>query len=163
MTRPTATRIVPPAQQLDTRADYTDAFEVAAGDGDSRTPEQAFRDALGAEPGAIWHLVLFIHRHVLRFRLGPLASSDYAIGWKIVRSDPDQVVVATDGPLMRSQLMLRREADRRVLITQVFYRHRATARIVWAIVGPLHRAVIPRLMVHSARRASAPATPSQSA
>jgi hypothetical protein len=49
--------------------------------------EQAFRDGLGAEPGAGGRLVLWIHRHVLRFRLGPFTSSDHVIGWKIVYSD----------------------------------------------------------------------------
>jgi len=76
MTRPKARRIPPPASQLDARADYADAFEVAISDGDLRTAEQAFRDGLGPEPGAIGRLVLWVHRHVLRFRLGPVVSSD---------------------------------------------------------------------------------------
>ncbi len=157
MTRPRVRRIVPPAPQLDARADYADAFEVAIGDGNLRTAEQAFRDALGAEPGAIGRVVLWIHRHLLRFRLGPFASSDHVIGWKVMRSDPDQFALTTDGSLMRGQLMLRREADRRaVLTTQLFYRHHATARMVWAVIGPLHRALAPRLLEHSARRGSAP-------
>ena len=90
MTRPKARRTRPPASQLDAKADYADAFEVAISDGDLRTAEQAFRAWLGPEPGAIGRLVWWVHRHVLRFRLGPVVSSDYAIGWKVVRSDPDQ-------------------------------------------------------------------------
>jgi Protein of unknown function (DUF2867) len=157
MTPPRARRIRPPAPQLDANADYADAFEVLIGDDDSRTAEQAFRDGLGAEPGAIGRLVLWTHRHVLRFRLGPFTSSDHVIGWKVVHSDPDQLVLTTDGSLMRGQLVLRRQADRHaVLTTQLFYRHHATARIVWAVVGPVHRALAPRLIEHSARRAAAP-------
>jgi hypothetical protein len=75
MTRPRARCIRPPAPQLDASADYADAFEVRIGEDNSRTAEQAFRDALGVEPGAIGRLVLWIHRHVLRFRLGPFTSS----------------------------------------------------------------------------------------
>ena len=158
MTRPKARRTRPPASQLDAKADYADAFEVAISDGDLRTAEQAFRDGLGPEPGAIGRLVWWVHRHVLRFRLGPVVSSDYAIGWKVGRSDPDQFVLTTEGSLMRGQLMLRREGERRaVLSTQLIYRHNTAARMVWAMVGPVHRALAPRLMETSARRGSAPA------
>jgi Protein of unknown function (DUF2867) len=156
MTPPKARRIQPPAPQLDARADYADAFEIPIGEGDSRSTEQAFRDGLGAEPGASGRLVLWIHRHVLRFRLGPFTSADHVIGWKIVHSDPDQFVLTADGSLMRGQLALSRQADRHaVLTTQLFYRHHATARMVWAVVGPVHRAIAPRLIEHSALRAAA--------
>jgi hypothetical protein len=157
MTAPKAKRIQPPAPDLDASADYADAFEIRIGEDDSRTAEQAFRDGLGAEPGAGGRLVLWTHRHVLRFRLGPFTSSDHVIGWKIVHSDPDQFVLTANGSLMRGQLALRRQADRHaVLTTQLFYRHRAAARIVWAVIGPVHRAIAPRLIEHSARRAAAP-------
>lgn len=158
MTRPIAKRIPPPAPRpAEPWADYTDAFEVAIPDGDGRGAEQAFRDGLagepGAAPGAVGRLVLRIHRHVLRFRLGPFASSDHAIGWRIVRSDDDEVVLTTDGPLMRGQLTLRRDGAHAVLITRLFYHHKTAARAVWAAVGPLHRALAPAVMEHSARRA----------
>jgi Protein of unknown function (DUF2867) len=157
MTPPRARCIRPPAPQLDARADYADAFQILINEHDSRTAEQAFRDGLGVEPGAIGRLVLWTHRHVLRFRLGPFTSSDHVIGWKVVHSDPDQFVLTTDGSLMRGQLVLRRQADRHaVLITQLFYRHDATARMVWAVVGPVHRALAPRLIENSARRGPAP-------
>jgi hypothetical protein len=157
MTAPKAKRIQPPAPDLDASADYADAFEIPIGDDDSRTAEQAFRDGLGAEPGAGGRLVLWIHRHVLRFRLGPFTSSDHVIGWKIVYSDPDQFVLSADGSLMRGQLAMSRQADRHaVLTTQLFYRHHAAARIVWAVVGPVHRAIAPRLIEHSARRRRLP-------
>ena len=156
MTPPKARRIQP---QLDASADYADAFEIPIGEHDSRTAEQAFRDGLGAEPGISGRLVLWIHRHVLRFRLGPVSSPDYVIGWKIVRSDPDQFVLTADGSLMRGQLELCRQADRHaVLTTQLFFRHHGTARMVWAVVGPAHRAIAPRLIEHSARRAAAGTT-----
>jgi len=157
MTPPKARRIPPPAPQLDANADYADAFEIPIGEGDSRNAEQAFRDGLGAEPGASGRLVLWIHRHVLRFTLGPFTSADHVIGWKIVHSDPDQFVLTTDGSLMRGQLTLCRQADRHaVLTTQLFYRHHATARMVWTVIGPVHRAIAPRLIEHSAQRAATP-------
>jgi hypothetical protein len=38
----------------------------------------------------------------------------------------------------------------------LFYRHHAAARIVWAVIGPVHRVIAPRLIERSARRAAAP-------
>ncbi|OBG28889.1 DUF2867 domain-containing protein [Mycobacterium sp. 852002-51057_SCH5723018] len=131
-------------------ADYADVFEVPIRDGDSRSAEQAFRDALGAAPGALGGLVLWIHRHVLRFRLGPSSGRDYVIGWRIVRSGHDEIVLETGGPLMLGQLTLRRRDGRAKLVTRLQYRRKVAARTVWALVGPLHRAVAPRLMERGA-------------
>jgi hypothetical protein len=70
-----------------------------------------------------------------------------------MRSDHDEIVLTTHGPLMRGQLTLRREDGRRaILTTRLHYCHKKAARTVWALIGPLHRAVAPRLMERSARR-----------
>jgi hypothetical protein len=145
------------AQTGETEADYADVFEVPILHGDLRTGEQALRDALGDKPGALGSLVFWIHRHVLRFRLGPYSSPNYVIGWQIMGSDPDEIVLAAGGPLMCGQLTLRRQDGRRaILTTRLQYRHKIAARTVWAMVGPLHRAVAPRLMEQTARRAAVP-------
>ncbi|MEE3067018.1 MAG: DUF2867 domain-containing protein [Actinomycetota bacterium] len=134
-----------------TASDYTDVFEVPIRHGDARTAEQMFRDALRNEPGG--GAVLWIHRHVLRFQLHPRPSPEHLIGWQIVQSEPDEVVLAARGPLMRGELTLRRQDGRRAtLTTRVHYRRGLAARMVWAVVAPLHRVVAPRLM----QRAAAP-------
>lgn len=149
------------AAQAQTAPDYVDVFEAPILPGDMRTAEQAFRDALGQTPGALGGLVLWIHRHVLRFRLGPTTSPEHPIGWTIKQSDHDEIVLVADGPLMRGELTLRRQDGRRaVLVTRLHYRHRIAGRMVWAVVGPLHRAVAPRLMQRSARRDLTSAPPS---
>jgi hypothetical protein len=141
------------AQNDTTEADYTDVFEVPILHGDLRTAEQALRDALGNEPGALGALVCWIHHHILRFRLGPYSSPEHVIGWPIISSDHDEIVLATCGPLMRGELtLLRQDGRRAILTTRVHYCHKTAARTVWAIVGPLHRALAPRLMERSARR-----------
>ncbi|HEY1441296.1 MAG TPA: hypothetical protein VGF65_10755, partial [Mycobacterium sp.] len=152
-----ATALAERAQTGETEADYADVFEVPIRHGDLRTGEQALRDALGDKPGALGSLVFWIHRHVLRFRLGPYSSPEYVIGWQIMRSDHDEIVLATGGPLMCGQLTLRPQDGRRaILTTRLHYCHKVAARTVWAMVGPLHRALAPRLMEHSARRAAVP-------
>lgn len=131
----------------DAAADYVDVFEVPIRHGDARTAEQAFRDALGRTPGALGGVVLWIHRHILRFHLGPVLSSELVIGWSITHSDRDEIVLTADGPLMRGQLGLRRLDGRRaVLTTRLHYRHKVAARTVWAVIGPLHRVIAPRLV-----------------
>lgn len=141
------------AQTRETAADYVDVFEVPIHPGDFRSAEQAFRDGLGETPCALGNLVLWIHRHVLRLHLGPYSSPEHVIGWRITHLDHDEIVLTTDGPLMCGQLTLRREHDARaVLTTRLHYRHKIAARTVWAIIGPLHRIVAPRLMQRSARR-----------
>lgn len=146
------------AQTGESAADYVDVFEVPISAGDARTAEQTFRDGLGDSPGAGGRLVSWIHRHVLRLRLGPARSSGHLIGWPIVRSDPDELVLAVGGPLMRGELTLRRQDGRRaVLTTRLHYRRQIAAPAVWALIGPLHRVVAPRLMRRSARRGRVPA------
>jgi hypothetical protein len=120
-------------------ADYADVFEVPILDGDSRTAEQAFRDALGDKPGVLGGLALWIHRHILRFG-----------EWTVVRSVPDELVLAADGPVIRGELTLRRPDGRAILMTRLHYRRRIAARAIWAAVGPLHRVIAPRLMQRSA-------------
>jgi hypothetical protein len=133
-----------------TDADYTDVFEAPTGQGDSRTAERALRDAVGDDPGSGGTVVLWIHRHVLRFCLGPYSSPDHIIGWPITRSDHDEIVLTVGGPLMRGELTLRRQDGRAALTTRLHYRHKIAARAVWAVVGPLHRAVAPRLVKRTA-------------
>lgn len=132
--------------------DYTDVFEVPIPQGDSRTAERALRDAVGRKPGAGGSLVVWVHRHVLRLRLGPYSSPDHIIGWPITRSDDDEIVLTSGGPLMRGRLTLRRRDGRTMLITGVHY-NRIAARTVWAVVGPVHRAVAPGLVKRIAAHA----------
>jgi hypothetical protein len=131
-----------------TASDYTDVFEVPIQPGDERTAEQMFRDALGSDRGG--GAVLWIHRHVLRFHLGPHSAPDHLIGWPIVHSDPDELVLTATGPLMRGELTLRRQDGRRATLTTRVHYHRRSAGMVWAVIGPLHRVVAPRLMDRAA-------------
>jgi hypothetical protein len=124
-----------------TDADYVDTFEVQIGPGDSRTAEQAFRAALGDEPGVLGGLALWIHRHILRFG-----------EWTVVRSVPDELVLAADGPVIRGELTLRRHDGRAILTTLLQYRRRIAARLVWAAVRPLHRVIAPRLLASASVR-----------
>ncbi len=133
-------------------ADYVDVFEVPIQSNDSRTAEEALRDALRQNPGVLGAAVLWIHRRILGFRLGPAISGEHIIGWSIMRSDTDEIVLAANGPLMHGELDLRRQAGRRaVLTTRLHYRHQLAGRAVWLVIGPLHRVIAPALMKRTAR------------
>ena len=138
-------------QISDDAADYVDVFEVPMQPTDSRTAEQALRDALGRTPGAGGAAVLWIHRHILGFHLGPFSSPEHVIGWSITRLDADEIVLAANGPLMHGELDMRLQDGRRaVLTTRLHYRHKFTGRMVWTVVGPLHRIIAPQLMKRTA-------------
>jgi hypothetical protein len=141
------------SERVQPGADYTDVFEAPIPDGDLRTAEQSLRDAVGDEPGAGGTVVVWIHRHILGFRLGPYSSPDHIIGWPILSSDHDEIVLAAHGPLMQGQLTLRRQDGRRAtLTTRLHYRRKVTAGAVWTVVGPLHRVIAPRLIERAAHR-----------
>jgi hypothetical protein len=55
---------------------------------------------------------------------------------------------------MRGELTLRRDDGRAVLSTRLLYHHKIAARTVWAVVGPLHRIIAPRLMQRSVHAAT---------
>jgi hypothetical protein len=144
--KPRARRREVPAEDVDADYDYADSFEIELAETDARTPEQLFRTALERAP-SLPPLVPVVHRYVLRFRLGPLASPQHLFGWRVVTSEPDVIRLEADGPLMRGIIIGRRASrSTAVLTTYVYYRQRARARVIWEFIGPLHRRVAPYLL-----------------
>jgi hypothetical protein len=142
----------------DTRYDYADAFELRSPEPDPRTAEQFARDALENAPGPVRGIVRLVHRHVLRFTLAPSSSPQHILGWTILASEPDLIQLQAVSPLLgRGVLVGRRvEPTRMVLTTYIFYTRPAAGRAVWAVVGPLHRAVAPYLLKRAARATRRP-------
>jgi hypothetical protein len=93
-----------------------------------------------------------IHTMVLRFRLGPLASGDHIFGWRVMASDSEVLHLEAEGPLMRGIIVGRRAHPSTVVFTTfVVYMQRLPARIIWALVGPLHRLTVPYVLELAAR------------
>jgi hypothetical protein len=131
--------------------DYADAFEIDLPQGSTRPPEELFRTALD-HSSWVQRWVPPVHRHLLRFRLGPQSAADHILGWRIVSSDADGVRLEAGGPLMRGVIVGRRRyPSTAVFTTFVFYVDRTPARAIWALVGPLHRRVAPYLLNQAAR------------
>jgi hypothetical protein len=129
------------------RYDYADSFEIQLPESDTRSPEQLFRTSVKQASSALRWAVPIVHRRILLFRLGPLSSPDHLLGWHIVTSEPELMQLEAAGPLMRGVIVVRRVGQTGATFTTfVFNVRRAPARIVWAIIAPLHRRVAPYLL-----------------
>lgn len=132
--------------------DYADAFEVALDEDDPRLPEALVRAGLEQAPPLLRWLIIAAHRGVLRLRLGQSGAQGDVLGWMVTHSYLDVVAVQASGPLLDATIIARRsEPTRAVLTTFVFYRHPVLAKVVWSLIGPVHRAVAPMLLRRAAR------------
>ena len=128
------------------RTDYSDAFEVRTGNPDPRSAEQLARDALEHAPRLVRSVVLVVHRHVLRFALGPMNSVDHVLGWRVRSADADTIELVADGPLMAGLLVGRKTAPTAVRLETFLTFHERSAARIWSLVGPLHRRIAPVLL-----------------
>jgi hypothetical protein len=119
-------------------------------EGDNRTAERVVRTGLEQGPAVLGRVFLFVHRHVLRFRLGPPLSPKHVVGWQIVTNEPDVLHLRAEGSLLNGVMVARRTDENVARLTTFVTYQRPLARIVWAIVGPVHRKAAPYLMERAA-------------
>ncbi|MDT7572585.1 MAG: hypothetical protein QOE05_2759 [Actinomycetota bacterium] len=130
--------------------DYADCFEAALQQPDAHSALTWARTALeGARPPVRW-LIKAVHRHVLRFELGP-ADENHVLGWRVAEVDRDAVRLETGGPLGRAVLIARRTSPTTAIASTYLFFHRRRARVLWAVVGPLHRTLAPYLLRQAAK------------
>jgi hypothetical protein len=134
----------------DERPDYADTFEVRTPEPDDRTAEQWIRAGLEGAPGWMRRVILVAHRHVLGFRLGPQDAPDHVLGWRIASSTPDVMRLEAASGLLRGALVARRVDPSCVRLTTMLFFRRPPARVIWAVVGPLHRRIAPFLLARAA-------------
>jgi hypothetical protein len=131
--------------------DYADAFAIRLPAPDGRTAEEWARSGLEHAPAAVRRLVVWVHRHVLGFPLDPRPAPGTVLGWRIRSCEPDVIVLEAQSGLLRGLLVGRRHGPTQTeLTTFLFYRRRRLARLVWTLVGPLHRAIAPLLLTRAA-------------
>jgi hypothetical protein len=128
--------------------DYADSFEIRVPESDERSMEEFVRGAIEDAPRSVRELVWLVHRHVLRFRLGPRSSASHVLGWRIKTSERDVFRLEATSTLFGRGIILGRRPDpTRVVVTTYVFRSRPTiGRAIWTLVGPLHRRVAPYLM-----------------
>ncbi|MBV9231660.1 MAG: DUF2867 domain-containing protein, partial [Chloroflexi bacterium] len=79
---------------------------------------------------------------VLGFRLGPRPSPDHILGWRIISRETNEMRLELHSALMTSQLALHLSTSTVVWSTHVYYKQ-PLARPLWAIVGVIHRQMVP--------------------
>jgi hypothetical protein len=131
------------------RSDYASAFDVARRAEDDRSPEQWARAAFEGAPAALRAFIAVGWRYGLGFRLGPRASTAHVLGWKIVSSTPDAIVLDLQSPLATAQKVVRVQTARVVMTTFVRY-ERLAGRALWSAVTPVHHRTEPYLLGRAA-------------
>jgi hypothetical protein len=132
--------------------DYRDTFDAHIDPADTRHAEDLFRDALEHAPWPLPQTVGFVHRRGGGGRPAPPPTPHHVFGWRIMTSDPDEMRLEADSPLLHATLTGARVApDRVALTTSLRYHRPALARAAWSAVGPIHRRVAPYLLARAAR------------
>ena len=140
-------------EALDHASDYADAFELTIPEPDDRPVEHWMRAGLEGAPAAVRTLIVLVHRHVLRLRLGPPYDRGQVLGWRIAEADDVVVRLEASGTLADGVIIGRRiDAPGIRLTTALTYRRRAVAPVVWTVIGPLHRRIAPLLLERAARQ-----------
>ncbi|HWA64864.1 MAG TPA: hypothetical protein VG899_00665 [Mycobacteriales bacterium] len=129
-------------------ADYRDTFVAPCANAADRTGEQWMRECLEGAPLLLRSFVAIGWRLVLGFEP---SRSDAILGWPIVGSAPEYVLLEQQSRLFHAALLLDVGQDRLVWATRVVYRARA-AKPMWAVVKIVHRSISPYLLKRAARR-----------
>jgi hypothetical protein len=146
---PRARRVAVPVEPFigGGRYDYADAFEIRVDEPDERSAEELVRFTLEQAPRWILWIIRIAHRYVLRFRLGPESSPLHVLGWSILSSAPNVLMLRAVSPVLKGVIVARKpEPTRAVVTTYVFFRRPATCRALLKVVGPVHRKVAPYLL-----------------
>ena len=136
--------------------DYADAFEVTRSPTDRRSAEQWARDGFERLPLPTRRSLLLVHRWILGFRLGPWASPNHVLGWRIVTSEPELLHLEARSTLLSGHMVWRLHDERLVMTTFLQYEMRRTAPVVWAVIGNIHRGGAPYLFELAADHRSQP-------
>jgi hypothetical protein len=135
---------------------YTCAFEVDLQPTDTRTAEEWLRDMFEEARPALRRFILTGWVGVLRLRLGPRPAPNHVIGWQILSSTPEQIVIGVESPLVSAHQVLRIQNGKIVHVTIVRF-ERSGAGLIWGAAAPIHVRTIPHLMQQaSARNPSLP-------
>ena len=128
------------------------APEDAEADGcqqpDSHSAEEWMRAALEQSAPAVRGIIRFVHSRVAGFELSTEPGS--LLGWRTVSSTPDILHIATEGPVLRAEIVCRRGSPTTATVTTFLFYGRRRTRLLWLVIGPLHRRIAPYLLGRAA-------------
>jgi hypothetical protein len=128
--------------------DYADSYELRLAEPDTHTAEQWVRAALEQAAPGVRGLIRFVHGRVAKFALSTDPHS--VLGWETVSSTADAFHIETRGPALRAEIVARRTSGTTASITTFLYYRRRSTRLLWLVVGPLHRRIAPYLLARAA-------------
>jgi hypothetical protein len=131
------------------KPDYSGAFEVMITDPHPRSPEQWARATFEGAPRAVQWFLRVGWRSVLGLRLGPRASPDHVLGWKIVTAGPEAVTLEVRSGLVSARKVVRVQDSRVILTTFVRYERR-WAGALWSAIAPIHHRAEPYVLGRAA-------------
>ena len=97
-------------------------------------------------------LVVAAQRRLLRLRLAPLGSREHVLGWTVAWSTDSTVVLAAASPYLTAHIHGSRAAPDRVVVTTYLRYERPAGRLLWLVVGPMHRLAARYLLTRAAAR-----------
>jgi hypothetical protein len=153
-----AVRQVPPppsalARSTLPRIDYSDAFLFDAGASRDASAEDLIRDVLeGAGPAV--RAQLRSGWTAIGLKVG-IASAHSVLGWPVLRSLPDYVLLGADSRIgMPGQLLLKKDDNvpGTLLFATFVAQRNLAARALWAVVEPAHVRVVSDILDDASRR-----------
>lgn len=131
------------------RIDYADQFTITTVL--HASPESWARAMLGNVPSFAERL---IWGGLLGFRLSRERSPATVAGWLIGKRGEDWIRLEAASWFLAGNLLVQR-ADRQVsLVTFLHYRH-WLGHVVWALLSPVHRRLVPRILRNAVARVPA--------
>jgi hypothetical protein len=130
-------------------ADYSDTFDT---EGDTFHPAEAWARA-AFEQGSRRDVDAkqLVWRRLLQLRLGPFEAPDNVAGWHIVENTDRRLVLGAESWHLTARLVFESEESGARVTTRVAYRH-LPGRVVWSVVGPIHRRAVPDILEAARRR-----------
>ena len=128
---------------------YTCAFELASPGAGVRSAEAWLRAMFEDAHPALRAFIVSGWIGALRLRLGPRPSPDHVIGWKILSTTHEEIVIGVESPLVSAHQVLQVSEGTVTHVTLVHF-ERSVAKVVWGVAAPIHVRTIPHLMRRAA-------------
>ena len=145
--------VPPAARRLSTLScvDYEDAFLIDIGPAQDRTPEQWARVILEDAPVTI-RTALQSGWFALGLQPCSARSERSVLGWEVLHSTPEYVLLAGSSRLGLSAELLVKRHEHRLLYATLLQQQNPIARAVWAGVAPIHRPIVRYVLDQGSRR-----------
>jgi len=128
------------------RVDYADAF--IAKNVPSHTPEEWARIIVHNASPLVREFVFRAHQ-ILRLRVERSDSPEELMGWTIRHRGPHECVLGTEGALVTPRIVVTTPQGQLLVATLLRYDH-VSARPIWTVIAPIHRAVARYLLPNAA-------------